>query len=186
MVSPFLAAVSARMPGPGGASVAAMTAACGMSLGVMVSELFLNDDQQASKKQAFQQARKVLARLRDNLHAAVREDAQAYAGVLEANKRSKLDPDRAAAIQQAMALAIAVPLAIIEWTVEGREALRQLIPSASEHLATDLKVGSLLAQAAGYAAILVVRTNLESLKGDPRIPELLNNLASFEEQLNKS
>jgi methenyltetrahydrofolate cyclohydrolase len=116
----------------------------------------------------------------------VRENAQAYTGVLEANKRSKLDPDRAAAIQQAMALAIAVPLAIIEWTVEGREALRQLIPSASEHLATDLKVGSLLAQAAGYAAILVVRTNLESLKGDPRIPELLNNLASFEEQLNKS
>ena len=186
MVSPFLAAVSARMPGPGGASVAAMTAACGMSLGVMVSGVLLNDDQQASKKQALQQARKVLARLRDNLHAAVREDAQAYAGVLEANKRSKLDPDRAAAIQQAMALAIAVPLAIIEWTVEGREALRQLMPSASAHLATDLKVGSLLTQAAGYAAILVVRTNLESLKGDPRIPELLNNLASFEEQLNKS
>ena len=186
MVSPFLAAVSARMPGPGGASVAAMTAACGTSLGVMVSEVLLNDDQQASKKETFQQARKILTRLRDNLHAAVREDAQAYAGVLEANKRSKLDPDRAAAIQQAMALAIAVPLAIIEWTVEGREALRQLMPSASEHLATDLKVGSLLAQAAGYAAILVVRTNLESLKGDPRIPELLNNLASFEKQLNKS
>jgi methenyltetrahydrofolate cyclohydrolase len=121
--------------------------------------------------------------LRDNLHAAVREDAQAYAGLLEAYKLSKLDPDRPRAIRQAMDAAIAVPLAILEWSVGGMEALRQLIPSASEHLATDLKVGALLAQAAGYAAIAVIKTNLASVKDDPRGPGILQSLASIEQRL---
>ena len=183
MISPFLEAVSAPMPGPGGASVAATAAACAVSLGVMVSEVLLHDEAQAPKKEAIQETRKVFSRLRDNLHAAVREDAQAYAGLLEAYKRSKLDPDRPAAIQQAMDAAIAVPLAILEWSVEGMEALRQFIPSASEHLATDLKVGALLAQAAGHAAIAVIKTNLASVKDDPRGPSLLKNLASFEQRL---
>ena len=185
MVSPFLEAVSAPMPGPGGASVAAMTAACAVSLGVMVSEVLLQDEQAISKP-TIQPTQKTLARLRDKLQAAVREDAQAYAGVLAAYKRSKLDPDRPASIKQAMAIATAVPLAIIEWSVEGMEALRQLIPSASDHLAADLKVGASLAQAAGRAAIMVVTSNLESLQGDPRVPELRKNLASFEDRLNKS
>jgi formiminotetrahydrofolate cyclodeaminase len=82
-----------------------------------------------------------------------------------------------------MDAAIAVPLAILQWSVEGMEALRQLIPSAPAHLATDLKVGALLAQAAGYAAIAVIKTNLASVKDDPRGPSLLKNLASFEERL---
>ena len=182
MISPFLEAVSAPMPGPGGASVAATAAACAMSLGVMVSEVLLHDKPQAPKE-AIQEMRKVFARLRDNLHVAVREDAQAYAGLLEAYKRSKLDPDRPLAIYQAMDGAIAVPLAILQWSVEGMEALRQFIPSASEHLATDLKVGALLAQAAGYAAIAVIKTNLASVKDDPRGPGILQTLASVEQRL---
>jgi glutamate formiminotransferase/glutamate formiminotransferase/formiminotetrahydrofolate cyclodeaminase len=185
MVSPFLEAVSEPMPGPGGASVAAMTAACAVSLGVMVSQVLLQDDL-ATGKPNIQSIQKTLARVRDKLQAAVREDALAYAGVLAAAKRSKLDPDRSAAIKQAMAIATAVPLAIIEWSVEGMEALRELIPSASDHLAADLRVGASLAQAAGRAAIMVVTTNLESLQGDPRLPELRKNLASFEDRLNKS
>ena len=186
MVSPFLEAVSAPMPGPGGASVAAMTAACAMALGVMVSEVLLQGDQSTTNKPTIQTSQKALARVRDKLQAAVREDAQAYAGVLVASKRSKVDPDRPAAIQQAMVIATAVPLAILEWSVEGMEALRQLIPLASDHLATDLRVGASLAQAAGRAAIMVVTSNLESLRGDSRVPELRKNLASFEERLNKS
>jgi glutamate formiminotransferase / formiminotetrahydrofolate cyclodeaminase len=185
MISPFLEAVSAPMPGPGGASVAATAAACAVSLAVMVSEVLLHDEAQAPKKEAIQETRKVFARLRDNLHAAVREDAQAYAGLLEAYKLSKLDPDRPQAIRQAMDAAIAVPLAILQWSVEGMEALRPLIPTVAPHLATDLQVGVTLTQAAGMSAITVIRTNLQSLQGDPRVPELLTRLAAFEERLSK-
>src|SRR5207237_594694 len=83
MISPFLEAVSAPMPGPGGASVAATAAACAVSLGVMVSEVLLHAEAKAPKNEAIQETRKVFARLLDNLHAAVRDDAQAYISLFE-------------------------------------------------------------------------------------------------------
>jgi glutamate formiminotransferase / formiminotetrahydrofolate cyclodeaminase len=185
MVSPFLEAASGPMPGPGGASVAAMSAAAAISLGVMVCGNLMRDEPDAAKNQNLQNARKLLMKLRDNLQAAVREDAEAYEAVLEAQKRPKQDPNRAAAIQQAMSVAIAVPLAILEWAVQGTEALREVVPLATKHLATDLKVGASLTQTAGLAAISVIRTNLESLQGDPRVPDLQTRLAAFAERLRK-
>ena len=185
MVSPFLEAASGPMPGPGGASVAAMAAAGAISLGVMVSAILMKDEAHASKKQDLQNLRTQLRQCRDHLQTSVREDAEAYQAVLEAQKRSKLDPDRPAAIKHAMSLAIAVPLAIMQWSVEGMEALRQLIPFASDHLVTDLNVGVSLTRAAGLAAITVIKKNLESLPNDPRIPELSTHLAEFEERLQR-
>jgi glutamate formiminotransferase / formiminotetrahydrofolate cyclodeaminase len=184
MVSPFLEAVSAPMPGPGGASVAALTAAAAVSLGVMVSGILVEDAQPSAAKDSLKKQRHVLIELRDQLQAAVREDAEAYRAVLAARKRSKLDPKRSTAIREAMDIAIAVPLAILEWSVEGLERLRELMPSTADHLAADLRVGVVLAHAAGQAAIAVIKTNLESLKDDPRLPELSKTLENFERRLN--
>jgi formiminotetrahydrofolate cyclodeaminase len=114
----------------------------------------------------------------------VREDAEAYGAVIDARKRSHVDPNRSPAIRQAMEIAIAVPLAILQWSVEGMEALRELIPSAADHLAADLRVGVLLARAAGHAAISVIKTNMETLKDDPRLPELSKTLEGFEQRIN--
>jgi glutamate formiminotransferase/glutamate formiminotransferase/formiminotetrahydrofolate cyclodeaminase len=186
MISPFLEAVSGPMPGPGGASVAAMAAAASVSLGVMVSGILAHDEQDPITKEALQNQRKTLMQLRDNLQAAVREDAEAYGAVLKAYKRSKVDPNRSAAIQQAMTAAIAVPLAILQWSVEGFEALRQLAPRAPDHLTTDLNVGASLLGAAAHSAITVIRTNAETLKNDPRVPDLLKSLGQFEERLGTS
>jgi glutamate formiminotransferase len=182
-VGPFLEAVSAPAPTPGGGSVAALAGAAAMSLGIMVAGRLIEGEGRHSKAAELQKRRDRLIQLRDRLQAAIREDAEAYAAVIRASKRLKVDPERDAAIQQALSLATAVPLAITELVIEGVETLQALIPLTKPPLAADLKVGLLLAQAAGEGALATVKTNLDSLKDDPRVPDLLKRLVPFEERL---
>ncbi len=182
-VGPFLDAVSATAPVPGGGSVAALASAAAAALGVMVSGVLIEKEQHPGKAGDLQKKRHHLIQIRDRLQATIREDASAYTAVIQASKRPTIDPDRNAAIHQALSLAIAVPLAVIEWVVEGQEALLELLPFAKPPLAADLKVGIHLAQAAGEAAIATVKTNLDALKDDPRVPALLTQLATYEARL---
>jgi formiminotetrahydrofolate cyclodeaminase len=69
--------------------------------------------------------------------------------------------------------------------VTGRDVLRELIPFASTPLAADLKAGIFVARAAGECALACVKVNLEALKDDPRGPELLKQLAPYEERLRR-
>src|SRR5206468_1480550 len=168
---------------PGGGSVAAMTGASAMALGVMVAGRLLEKETQPQKVATLRAKRDLLTQLRDRLQAAIREDAAAYNAVLQSTKRPMIDPERGAAIQQSLNVAIAVPLAIMELAVTGRDVLRELIPFASTPLAADLKAGIFIARAAGECALTCVKVNLESLKDDPRGPELLKQLTPYEERL---
>ncbi len=182
MVGPFLEAVSAPHP-PSGGSVAAMAGGSAMALGVMVLGLMMEKEGQPDKATDLRRVRHRLAEIRDLLQVAVREDAEAYEAVIQATKRVKIDPGRHQAIQQALIPAVAVPLAILEWTVEGLEVMRELMPFVAPPIAADLRVGIHLAQAAGTGTLFIVKTNLDSLKDDPRVPDLLKQLVPFEERL---
>jgi glutamate formiminotransferase/formiminotetrahydrofolate cyclodeaminase len=182
-VRPFLEAVSAPGAAPGGGSVAALAGAAAMSLGVMVSGRLLEKETQPDKTADLRAKRDVLIQLRDRLQAAMREDAEAYAAVIESARRPVIDPERGAALKDALSVAIAVPLAIMEWAVAGMHVLRALIPLATPPMAADLKAGVFAAQAAGEGALACVKANLDSLKDDPRVPELLKQLAPFENRL---
>jgi len=182
-VGPFLEAVSAPSPTPGGGSVAAMAGAAAMSLGIMVAGRLIEGESHPGKAAELQKQRDRLIHLRDRLQAAIREDADAYTEVIQASKRLKVDPERERAIQQALILATAVPLAVTELAIEGMEALQGLVPLTKSPLATDLNVGILLAQVAGEGALGTAKTNLDSLKNDPRVPDMLKRLVPFEERL---
>lgn len=182
-VGPFLEAVSASNAAPAGGSVAAMTGAAAMSLGVMVSGRLLEKETRPDKAAALRAKRDLLIQLRNRLQAAIREDAAAYTAVLESSRRPMIDPERGSALTDALSLAIAVPLAITELAVEGMAVLGTLLPLATPPMAADLKAGIFAARAAGEGALACVRANLDSLKDDPRVPELLKRLAPYEEQL---
>ncbi len=184
-VGQFLQAVSAPNVAPGGGSVAALTGAAAMALGVMVAGRLLEKETQPQKVATLRAKRDLLVQLRDRLQAAIREDATAYNAVLQSSKRPMLDPERGAALQQSLNVAIAVPLAIMELAVTGRDVLRELIPLASLPLAADLKAGIFTARAAGEGALTCIKANLDSLKDDPRVPELQKQLAPFEERLRR-
>ena len=184
-VIPFLEAVSAPNAAPGGGSASAMIGATAMALGVMVAGRLLEKETQRDKIATLRSKRDLLVQLRNRLQAAIREDAAAYNAVLKNSKRPMIDPERGAALQESLNVAIAVPLAIIELTVTGRDVLRELIPFASPPLAADLKAGIFAARAACEGALTCVKANLESLKDDPRGPELLKQLAPYEERLRR-
>ena len=184
-VGQFLQAVSAPNVAPGGGSVAALTGAAAMALGVMVAGRLLERETQPQKVATLRAKRDLLVQLRDRLQAAIREDAAAYNAVLQSSKRPMLDPERGAALQQSLNVAIAVPLAIMELAVTGRDVLRELIPLASLPLAADLKAGIFTARAACEGALTCIKANLDSLKDDPRVPELLKQLAPYEERLRR-
>ena len=184
-VGQFLQAVSAPNVAPGGGSVAALTGAAAMALGVMVAGRLLEKETQPQKVATLRAKRDLLIQLRDRLQAAIREDAAAYNAVLQSSKRPMLDPERGAALQQSLNVAIAVPLAIMELAVTGRDVLRELIPLASLPLAADLKAGIFTARAACEGALTCIKANLDSLKDDPRVPELLKQLAPYEERLRR-
>jgi len=182
-VGPFLEAVSASNTAPAGGSVAAMTGAAAMSLGVMVSGRLLEKETRPDKAAALRAKRDLLIQLRGRFQAAIREDAEAYNAVIESSRRPMIDPGRGAALNDALSVAIAVPLAITELAVEGMDGLRTLIPLATPPMAADLKAGIFAARAAGEGALTCVKANLDSLKDDPRVPALLKQLAPYEEQL---
>jgi glutamate formiminotransferase/glutamate formiminotransferase/formiminotetrahydrofolate cyclodeaminase len=184
-VIPFLEAVSAPNAAPGGGSASAMIGATAMALGVMVAGRLLEKETQRDKIATLRSKRDLLVQLRNRLQAAIREDAAAYNAVLKNSKRPMIDPERGAALQESLNVAIAVPLAIMELTVTGRDVLRELIPFASPPLAADLKAGIFAARAACEGALTCVKANLESLKDDPRGPELLKQLAPYEERLRR-
>ncbi|HZC67183.1 MAG TPA: glutamate formimidoyltransferase, partial [Nitrospirales bacterium] len=184
-VIPFLEAVSAPNAAPGGGSASAMIGATAMALGVMVAGRLLEKETQRDKIATLRSKRDLLVQLRNRLQAAIREDAAAYNAVLKNSKRPMIDPERGAALQESLNVAIAVPLAIMELTVTGRDVLRELIPFASPPLAADLKAGIFVARAACEGALTCVKANLESLKDDPRGPELLKQLAPYEERLRR-
>ena len=185
-VIPFLEAVSAPNAAPGGGSVAAMIGATAMALGVMVAGRLLEKETQPQKVATLRSKRDLLLQLRNRLQAAIREDAAAYNAVIQNSKRPMIDPERVAALQQSLNIATAVPLAVMELAVTGRDALRELIPSASSPMAADLKAGIFAARAACEGALLCVKANLDSLKDDPRVPELLKQLAPYEERLRQN
>lgn len=184
-VGPFLEAVSAPKAVPGGGSVAALTGAAAVSLGVMIAGRLLEKESQPDKTAVLRSKRDLLIQLRNRLQAAIREDAVAYNAVIQSAKRPTLDPERGAAMQEAFSVAIAVPLAIMELAVTGTEILRELIPFATTPMAADLKAGIFMARAAGEGALACVKANLDSLKDDPRVPDLLKHLLSYEERLQK-
>jgi len=184
-VGPFLEAVSAPKAVPGGGSVAALTGAAAVSLGVMVAGRLLEKESQSDKVVALRSKRDLLIQLRNRLQAAIREDAAAYNAVIQSAKRPTIDPERDAAMQQAFSVAIAVPLAIMELAVTGTEVLRELIPFATAPMAADLKAGVFMTRAAGEGALACVKANLDSLKDDPRVPDLLKQLIPYEERLQK-
>jgi formiminotetrahydrofolate cyclodeaminase len=52
-------------------------------------------------------------------------------------------------------------------------------------MAADLKAGVFTARAAGESALACVKANLDALKDEPRVPDLLKQLISYEERLQK-
>jgi glutamate formiminotransferase/formiminotetrahydrofolate cyclodeaminase len=173
-VSDFLGAVAAGTPTPGGGSVAALAGAVAAALGVMVCRLA--EGQAKTSIPSLAAARDRLVALSSMLKDLIQADAEAYEGVLQAYRRPKHDPERAKAIASSLQLATEVPITTATLALEAAQLLRQILPHIKPTMASDLKVGLLMALAAIEGGLENVSINLKSLTNQQVIKEILSRV----------
>lgn len=148
----FLDALAAPTPTPGGGSASAAAAAMAAALGTMAARLSKLDPAPFEADRAW-------------FAAAVQRDADAYSAVVAAYKRPK--GERAPFVDEAMKLATAVPLEVLQRASALAAALERLAADSPPKFASDVTTARALAQAAQAGARANVDINLAYLpEGD--------------------
>jgi glutamate formiminotransferase len=149
-VSELLAAVAAATPVPAGGAVAALVGALAGSLGLMAARL---SQQHATEHRLDEIGR----RLSDLLQA----DGEAYRTFIEATRLPKSDPTRPTALSSALHVATEIPLEIAERSAEAGALLHACLGGVKPRVQSDLRVGLLMAMAAGEAGMHTAKENLK-------------------------
>ena len=164
----FSAELAAATPTPGGGSAAAYTGAMAAGLVSMVARLTIGKKGYADQEKTMLELLKESETLRGELKAAVDSDAEAFNQVMAAYKKSKDDPDRKKAIQEATLHAAEVPLEVAEKALRVMGLALTAARSGNLNAISDAGSGVNLAFAALNSAAYNVRINISSLE-DPKV-----------------
>ncbi len=156
-------AVAAPTPTPGGGCAAALAGALAAALGQMVAGLSRGKKALAKHEPRLLQALDRLEALTEELKQSIDRDAAGFEAVRTARRIPKEDAGRDQAIQEALREATETPLRVAELAAEIRSLIAELAPITSPSMASDLKVGALLAQAALEGARANVEINLSDV-----------------------
>jgi glutamate formiminotransferase / formiminotetrahydrofolate cyclodeaminase len=184
---PFLEAVAAATPTPGGGSVSAYVGAMAAALGQMVAGLSRKKKSQALHVDKLSQMLEELRKTADELAAAVDHDAASYEAVMVAFKLSQGTADEIAqrdnAIQAATRGAAEVPLQVAAKAAQLNARLAQLETIAAASMKSDLQVARLMAVAAAKGALANVEINLDGLKDTAYVETLKAKVVELRTQL---
>jgi glutamate formiminotransferase / formiminotetrahydrofolate cyclodeaminase len=187
LASPFLDAVAAPSPTPGGGSVSAFAGASAAALGQMVAGLSRKKKSQAAFVDQLSVELDALRKTGDWLTAAIDRDAQAYDEVLKAFKLPQTNLEevklRNVEVQRATRSATEVPLEVAERTVALFEQLGQLPAIAAASMRSDLQVARLMADAGARGAMANVETNLDGIKDAGFAESVRERLAGLKNRL---
>ncbi|HMD96855.1 MAG TPA: glutamate formimidoyltransferase [Terriglobia bacterium] len=187
LAEPFIDAVAADTPAPGGGSVSALAGALAAALGEMVCRLTLKKKSYAQHHEAVQASLAKLTGLRARLMEAIDRDAASYDAVVAAFKlprqsgaTAEEQAARAKAIEEASKIAAAVPLETAELAVEVARVVKELQTITVPQAASDLNVALGLAAAARAGAVENVRANLPSISDRQWIAGIEAKLGALE------
>jgi glutamate formiminotransferase/formiminotetrahydrofolate cyclodeaminase len=193
--TPFLDAVAAETPAPGGGSVAALAGALAAALAAMVGRLTLGKPKYAGVEAEMETLVAEAEWLRQSLTARIAGDSAAFEAVMAAYRlpRAFISPHdggerggaeqkaaRRAAIQAALAQAAEVPLATARETVAALELARTATQAGNVNCITDAGTAAHMARAAVAGAALNVRVNAAALDDRARAAAWLAELAALE------
>ncbi len=187
LAKPLLEAVAAATPTPGGGSVSALAGALAASLGQMVAGLARKKKSHAQYVEPLSAAISDLEARADILASAMDRDAASYDAVLAAFKMPKDSAEdqsrRDAAIESATKGATEVPMGVAELAAEVFERLGQLEGITPASMASDLRVGKLMASAAAAGALANVQINLDTLNDKAYVATIQSRAAAVEARL---
>jgi len=166
-IADLLAAFSSPAPTPGGGSASALASAVGASLLLMVAALPKTRSGSDEDRAALTAASATLLALRNQLAAAVDEDAAAYDRVVAAYKLPKgaagEQAVRKAAVQEALRAATDAPLGVMKHSARALEAAEVVAAHGYTSAASDVGVAIALLTAGAAGARLNVDVNLRSI-----------------------
>lgn len=186
-IGTFLDALASAQPVPGGGAASALTGAMGAALVSMVCNLTLGRPRYAAVEVAMREILASSEEARRRLVSLGEEDARVYGSVSAAYKLPRsTDEERAVrklAIQSALKLAVAPPLAVMA-------ACRALVPLSLQvaahgnpNVVSDAGAAGELAAAGVRTAILNVRINLAEIEDQKFVAEHEKIVASAEDGL---
>ncbi len=165
-IKKYLEDLSAKLPAPGGGSVAALVGALAAGLGSMVCNFTIGNEKFASQEET-KGVLSMVAGLQEELCKLVDEDTKVYGKVNLAYRLPKNTEEekvrRALAIQKALKQAIPVPMRIAQVSYQLLETSLQLLEIGNPMLITDTGMVAILAYAALESARLNVEINLSSI-----------------------
>lgn len=169
-VQEYLDKLAGKLPAPGGGSAAALAAALGAASGQMVASFTVGNKKYAEVEEEVQGHLDAIDAIRSEMARLVDEDVTAYGGVGEAYGMPKGTDEekaaRAAAIQEALKAAAAVPMQLAEQCAALVEHLPALLEKGNTNLVSDVGVAAKLTEAACECAWLNVEVNLAFMKDE--------------------
>jgi glutamate formiminotransferase/formiminotetrahydrofolate cyclodeaminase len=164
----FTEEVASESPAPGGGSVAAYVASCGIALATMVANLSAHKRGWDEKTPEFSDWAQKGEAIRRKLILAVDADTEAFNKVMEAFGLPKESQEekmaRSAAIQKAQIGAVEVPLSVMKTAFEGLPVAQKMVEIGNPNSVTDAGVGANALLCGIYGAYLNVLINLKDLK----------------------
>ena len=176
MVEPFVNAVAAATPAPGGGSAAALAGALAAALGEMVCGVSLKRKSLSAHHSELEAASARLAKIRARMLELVDLDPQSYEALMRAFKLPKSTEEQQAArsteIEAASKQASLVPMETAELAAEAAREVIGLKDITIPQAASDLSVGSSLAETARRGGVENVRANLPGVRDQAWLREM--------------
>jgi glutamate formiminotransferase/formiminotetrahydrofolate cyclodeaminase len=169
---PFIEQLAAPTATPGGGSASAAAGAMAAGLAHMVAAMSRGKKAYVKYEAQLSEAIAGLSTLREELKAAIDEDAHAFDLVMKAYKASKDSPDPNAIIIPATKQATLVPLGVAQKCREVKQWAEKLGPITNPKAASDLTVAKALADAAMTGSLANVEINLEGLEDAAFVSEV--------------
>lgn len=169
-LDPFLKNLASSSPVPGGGSVAALSAAMGAALLVMVCNLTIGKKRYADVEEQAETARSAASVLLRRARELAEEDSRAYARVAEAMalpRATDTEADlRRERIQEALKGAAVPPLETMRVSSDVARLALDLVSFGNRSAVTDVGTASLVAIAAFESAKYNVLINVTSVRDD--------------------
>ena len=183
-ISQYLKELASKAPAPGGGSAAALLGATGAACLAKVANFTVGKEKY---KAAEKEMTDILVRqeaLCEDFTRLVSEDAVVYKKLSDAFKLPKDESERRAnKIQDALKVALGVPLEVCNKALEAIKFCLPVIEKGNANLITDAFIAGIMFNSAFHAAVLNVEINLKSIKDAKIVSETRKIVESAEKEM---
>ncbi len=182
----FLDQVANDSPTPAGGAVAAVAGALCAALVQMVASVTLGRSDYEHMTDTVEAIRQQANQLRQQLTAAIEEDAAAFNAFLAARRNSTV-PDEAKkkGMDTAVIGICEVPLRIARLSFEAAKLAQKMTQIGNVHAVTDGAAGVLMARSAIQTVGLTMKVNVTQLADQSLVQSWLKDIASLEKEVSK-